>query len=192
MRLVKTAAAKCIPATRFCASRQRLGGGLHHAVRAAGIHHVAQQPVQVKRVGRGECAGLLLLPDLDTRRANQPGFMPRRLQNFAQAIAYAGFAVGACDGYHCQLPCGVAKKGRAHMGIGLFGVCNNNLLCQAQIPLGHHHRRALLQRINRARVAVKVAPLYTHKGTAGGDGAGILCDCRYCNILEGCTNLTVR
>ena len=105
------------PALRGCHRRR-----LHHAGAVAAVEHLAEQPLQVDRLGRvqPDLAHLVADPAFDVRQ--EPRFLPRRCQHRREQIGRGRLAVRAGDRRDRKLCRRIAEEldrsarhGRAHV-----------------------------------------------------------------------------
>ena len=99
------------------------GGGLHHAVAAAGVGHAAQIHLYIVAHGGGVVGLDELLAHEHPNGANDTGLVAGGLQDGANHIGGGGLALGACHADDGDVPlCGVLKESGAQQGQGLAGI----------------------------------------------------------------------
>ena len=106
--------------------RQRMGGHLHHPIAASGISHLPQQAVDVAGLRGGALRLQLRLVDQVPDGAYQAHPHPQRLsEDVAHQTGGGGFAVGAGDAHHRQLPVRMAVEACADLRQRTAGVLHD-------------------------------------------------------------------
>ena len=136
--------------------RQRLGGNLHHAVFAARFDHFGEQALHFKRVGRGQIRRNFLTADHVLDRADQTGFVTGPFQDLFEQEAARGLAVRARHADEAQTLRGMTEKGGAEQRESGAGVVDNELIAAADVVFAHDQNGAVLLRLRRGGMAVKM------------------------------------
>ena len=159
--------------------KQRVGGGLHHHVGAAGGAHPGEQLLKLQGLRRGALRGDHLVADHVLVGADEAHLGPQLLlQHGFQQVGGGGLAVGAGDGHHGHVVRGMAVVIGRHHRQGLAGIRHLDIGDAGVLrrPLAHHRRGARRRGLADIGVAVGGEAGHGHEHVPRRRGPGVVAD----------------